>query len=102
MIYQSSFVIWANFDLEEASGVLTSTNYLRAGLLDLAGVELSTYDRFLLQLQQQYPAMNTFSCLDSDGVWHARGAYESQALEDYACLVYNNVFDKKHMNEDYF
>lgn len=102
MIYQSSFVIWANFDLEEASGVLTSPNYLRAMVLDQAGVELSGYDRFLLQLQQQYPAMNAFSCLDSDGVWHARGAYESQALEDYACLVYNNVFDKKHMNEDYF
>ena len=102
MIYQSSFVIWANFDLEEASGVLNSPNYLRAMVLDQAGVELSGYDRFLLQLQQQYPAMNAFSCLDSDGVWHARGAYESQALEDYACLVYNNVFDKKHMNEDYF
>lgn len=102
MIYQSSFVIWANFDLEEASGVLTSPNYLRAMVLDQAGVELSGYDRFLLQLQQQYPAMNAFSCLDSDGVWHIRGEEESQVLEDYACLVYNNVFDKKHMNEDYY
>lgn len=102
MIYQSSFVIWANFDLEEASGVLTSPNYLRAMVLDLAGVELSGYDRFLLQLQQQYPAMNAFSCLDSDGVWHARGEEKDQTLDDYICLIYNNVFDKKHMNEDYF
>lgn len=102
MIYQSSFVIWANFDLEEASGVLTSPNYLRAMVLDQAGVELSGYDRFLLQLQQQYPAMNTFSCLDSDGVWHARGEEKDQTLDDYICLIYNNVFDKKHMNEDYF
>lgn len=100
--YRSSFVIWANFDIEEASDVLTSPNYLRAMVLEQAGMELNAYESFLLQLQEEFPAMNAFSCLDSDGVWYDRGAVESQSLDDYACLVYNNVFDKKHMNQDYY
>ena len=53
--YLSSFVLWANFDIEEASDVLTSPNYLRAMLLEQAGVPLTAYEQFLLQLQQEYP-----------------------------------------------
>lgn len=100
--YLSSFVLWANFDIEEASDVLTSPNYLRAMLLEQAGVPLTAYEQFLLQLQQEYPALNCYSCLDSQGQWHTRGEADSQALEEYACLVYNNVFDKKHMTEEYY
>lgn len=98
----SSFVIWANFDLEEASDVLTSPNYLRAMVLEQAGMELTPYEQFLLQLQEDYPALNYYSYLDAQGMWHGRGGEDGQGMEDYACLVYNNVFDKKHMNPDHY
>ncbi len=100
--YLTSFVLWANFDIDEATDVLTSPNYLRAILLDQAGVPLSAYEQFLLQLYEVYPAMNYTSYLDSTGQWHLRGEAEDELLEDYAVLVYNNVFDKKHMTEQYY
>ena len=98
--FQSSFVLWANFDLESASGVLTSPNYLRSMLLDAAGLELSPYERFLLEVQKEYPAMNAFGYYDVDWNWHDRtdGSGQDELLWEYQCMVYQNVFDKKHMN----
>ena len=98
--FQSSFVLWANFDLESASGVLTSPNYLRAMLLNAAGLELSPYERFLLEVQKEYPAMNAFGYYDADWNWHDRTDENGQdeLLWQYQCMVYQNVFDKKHMN----
>jgi phosphoglycerol transferase MdoB-like AlkP superfamily enzyme len=101
--WYSSFVMWANFDIDEAEGVVTSPNYLRALLLDQAGVQLNAYEQFLLDLHEEYPAMNADGYFDADMVWHGRGEEdEPQALTDYRCVVYNNVFDKRHMVTAYY
>ncbi|MCD7818082.1 MAG: LTA synthase family protein [Lachnospiraceae bacterium] len=101
--YQSTFILWANFDIDEASDVYTSPNYLRSILLDQAGVELTAYESFLLELLEEYPAMNSYGYYDSEGNWYERtDAEKGSALWEYACLVYNNVFDKKNMTEEYY
>lgn len=102
MIYQASFVMWANFDLEERADVLTSPNYLRALLLDQADIPLSTYDHFLLDLQEKFPALNATSCLDGEQNWYERGEVVDPDLTDYSYLIYNNVFDKRHLNASMF
>ena len=44
--YQVPYVIWANYDIEEATDVETSLNYLGAQVLSIAGVPLSPYQNF--------------------------------------------------------
>ncbi len=95
--------MWANFDIDEAEGVVTSPNYLRALLLEQAGVQMNAYEQFLLDLHEEYPAMNADGYFDADMVWHDRGEEdEPQALTDYRCVVYNNVFDKRHVVTAYY
>lgn len=98
----SSFVMWANFDIDEADGILTSPNYLRALLVDQAGIETNAYERFLLGLYQEYPAINANGYYDSALNWHTTDEDEPEELHNYRYLVYNNVFDKRNMISEYY
>ncbi len=100
--YYATFIMWANFDIDEEEDVLTSPNYLRSLLLEKAGVGLSPYESFLNRLRESYPAINAFGYMDQEGTWNARGEKAEEALDDYGDLVYNNVFDKKNMIPEYY
>ncbi len=100
--YYSTFVIWANYDIQEERNVLSSPNYLRALLLDTAGVETNAFERFLLNMSREYPAINAYGYLDAQGNWSFRSDEEDGFLRDYHYLVYQNVFDKKNMENGYY
>lgn len=53
--YQVPYVIWANYDIEEAQNADTSVNYLAAEMLRRAGVPTNAYQNFLLELKETYP-----------------------------------------------
>lgn len=99
--YYSTFVMWANFDIEEKTDVVTSPNYLRPMLLEQAGVKLNAYEAFLLELSREYPAMNAYGFLDHKGEWHSREESAEGMLGQYQYLIYNNVFDKKNLTAGY-
>ena len=99
--YYASFILWANFDIQEMSGVVTSPGFLRPLLLEAAGVPMNAYESFLFETAAAYPAMNAFGCFDASGQWNSRMEDEEGVLEEYQYLVYQNVFDKKNMGEGY-
>ena len=99
--YYASFILWANFDIQEMSDVVTSPGFLRPLLLEAAGVPLNAYESFLFETAAAYPAMNAFGCFDASGQWNSRMEDEEGVLEEYQYLVYQNVFDKKSMGEGY-
>ena len=49
--YQVPYVIWANFDIAEAKNVDTDISFLGTEALQAAGVPLTAYQRFLLDLK---------------------------------------------------
>lgn len=100
--YISSFVIWANYDIEEQEDVFLSANYLRAFLLNAAGMDLSCYDNFLLNLMEKYPAINALGYCDADMNWYPVDEMADQELVEYSWLTYHNVFDKKNLKRQYF
>lgn len=100
--YYSNFVLWANFDIDEATDVVTSPNYLRSLLLSQAGMELNAYEQFLLTLSEEYPALNAFGYRDSEGEWHSREDSADGKIQDYRYLVYQNMFDKKNVDLGYY
>jgi len=50
--YQVPYVLWANYDIEEAVNADTDISFLAANLLKYAGVETTAYQNFLLEFEQ--------------------------------------------------
>lgn len=97
--YQVPYVIWANYDIDEATGKDTSVNYLAANVLKAAGVPTNDYQSFLLKLQEEYPvisAVRTDKTADKT-LDKATGSKNKQAdsdmLNDYKLLQYYRLFD---------
>lgn len=92
--YITPYVIWANYDIESASDVDTSANYLAAQTLKAAGVETSDYQNYLLELAADIPVLSNASLEDKDG----NSIEESDAaerLEEYRKLAYYRLFDSQ-------
>ena len=100
------FVLWANYDIPEAQGVELSLNYLSALLMDTANLPMTGYQKFLSQLWETAPVINTVGIGDAQGNWYGENAALPEeldgAIEDYKVLLYNNVFDKKDRAENFF
>lgn len=100
------FVLWANYDIPEAQGVELSLNYLSALLMDTANLPMTGYQKFLSQLWETAPVINTVGIRDAQGNWYGENTALPEeldgAIEDYKVLLYNNVFDKKDRVESFF
>lgn len=99
--YLTDFVIWANFDIEEKDNELISSNYLRTLLLQTAECGMSCYDRFLLEIREEYPAINALGYCDREGNWYNMKEL-NDSLKSYSCLQYYNAFDHENLNISYF
>lgn len=94
--YQVPFVLWANYDIEEDNDVLISPGFLRAYLLDKAGIALGSYDQFLLDCHESIIAINAFGYYDAEGAWHTlQDIVEDSILSQYQILQYGKLFDKE-------
>lgn len=96
--YQVPFYLWANYDIPEQSGALTSLNYLALDLLETAGLPLSSYYQFLSDAREVIPAINAFCFRNPDGQVLTREQADStqtQWLALYEAAQYNNLFGKK-------
>lgn len=86
--YQVPFLIWANYDIEEAKELETSANYLSTYLLNAAGLPLYDYQYFLMDLQKYYPVLSAAQCkVSGDG--------NDDMLSDYKKLQYYLLFEWK-------
>ena len=67
---------------------------------------MTGYQKFLSQLWETAPVINTVGIRDAQGNWYGENAALPEeldgAIEDYKVLLYNNVFDKKDRVESFF
>lgn len=93
-VYQTKYVIWANYDIagtDQSSAVdNASADMLGAMTLDLIGAPLTDYQRARLVIRQEVPALNAFGYLGIDGVWYATDDESSPYLQAYQDLAYLN------------
>lgn len=93
------FLIWSNYgSIEPKDMGLTSVNYLSSILLDSADLPLTEYDRFLLSMREEIPAMSGCIYYTADGELHEMGDEENQWLSEYAMLQYGALFDNKNID----
>ena len=100
------FFIWANYDIPEAEVELTSLNFLSRYLLDAARIDLPPYYQFLAEVEQEIPAINVFGYYSKSQKkfqsFDKATGKEKEWLDKYATIQYNNIFDTKNRNENFF
>ena len=100
------FFLWANYDIPEVEGVELSLNYLSALLMDAGNLPMTGYQKYLLELWETAPVINTVGVRDADGNWYGENealpAGLEEAVSGYQMLLYNNIFDKSNRLENFF
>lgn len=95
--YTTPYLLWANYDIEEASPKKFSTNYLSLLLLKTAGLPLNGYQTFLDTVWQEVPVINTLGFADASGKNRSDVANldpkVQELVQKYRCLQYANLFD---------
>ncbi len=98
--FKTVFVIWANYDIEEAQDCELSTNYLGAFLMRTAGIPMSPFFEFLEAQREDYPIVTTNGYVDSEGNYSSWGPDGTELLE-YRMLQYNYLHDKNTVEWGY-
>ena len=104
--YTVPFFIWANYDIPEAEVELTSLNFLSRHLLDAARIDLPPYYQFLAEVEQEIPAINARGYYSKSQkkflTFDEAEGREKEWLDKYEAVQYNNLFDTKNRNENFF
>lgn len=90
--YQVPFFIWANYDIEEESGLNISANYLASRTLDAAGLPKPGYFSFLSELEKQAPVISANHVSLSDGTFSSADD-QNELLREYKTFQYHQLFD---------
>jgi len=95
-LYQTPFLIWANYDINEQEIDKISANYLSTLLLQTANIPLPDYNQYLSNLYQTFPVINAMAVIDSQGNTYQTTASVpgNEGIKTYSILAYNNLFDK--------
>jgi len=105
MWYQTPYIIWTNYDIEEEDRGDMGAVSLASYTLEVANLQITPYDQFMLELTEQLPVINFIGCYDDKGQFYLWGdalngdhAF-SPKLKEYEMLVYNHSLDKKKAKE---
>lgn len=104
-MYQTPYVIWTNYEQEASSNSIMSANYFGSYILQQAGLELTPYNEFLLDLKESLPVIGMGAVCDKSGEWYSLEDLPdvySKLLNEYEILQYNNIMDRKKRCEKVF
>lgn len=102
--YKTPYIIWTNYPSESTQENM-STNYLGSYILEQAGLEMTVYNKFLLQLKEKLPIIGIGAVCDSEGNWYSMDSLPeeyAELIEEYKVLQYNNVVDRNHRVDSIF
>lgn len=105
-LYTVPFFIWTNYDTPEETVDITSLNFLSTMTLERAGIELPAYNKFLADMMETVPAINSRGYYSKEKqcyqhIDEATGE-EAEWIKNYHMLQYNSMFDKKGRSNLFF
>lgn len=101
--YITPFLIWTNYDIEFEYVDKISANYLFAYMGKVAGVEMSPYDNYLLDLFEKYPVINSIEAIDRNNNYYSADEFENlDGIQEYFDVIYNQMIDKKNVVADFY
>ena len=93
-MYETPFLIWANYPLPEDRIDITSPNFLSATVAELAGASLSPYYRFVRDLNAHFAAISNKILVLKDGTTVDRDHVPAEftyELDQYWSYQYDNI-----------
>ncbi|MDO5350295.1 MAG: LTA synthase family protein [Lachnospiraceae bacterium] len=107
MWYQTPFIIWTNYEQPAQDMGKLGTVFLASKILDLANLEMTPYQRFLLNMSYSLPVVHPIGVYEPDGMYYSWEFAESEACPYqelvlcYEYLVYNHSLDSRKLRELY-
>ena len=105
-LYTVPFFIWTNYDTKEETLERCSLNYLSTIALERANIKLPPYNRFLAEIMEEIPAMNSqgyYSKQNGEYIHYEQAeGTEAEWLDKYNILQYNAMFDARERSEVFF
>lgn len=89
--YKVPYIIHANFDIPEESGLNLSANYLAGKVLDAAGLPKNTYRNYLSELGADWISISAMQATSGDGTIRSIADCK-EMLTDYQTLQYYHLF----------
>ena len=108
--YTTPVVVWANYDINKDGRYDQlfediSVNYVTAEVMNVAGLPMTAYQKYLVDLKEELPVISTVGLLDAEGNYYDGkddvGPYADK-LKEYQYLVYNYQFDKENRNDAFY
>lgn len=102
--YTTPFYIWANYDIEEKEVESLSANYLSSYLIDIAGLEKTEFNDYLLALSETLPVVDTVGYIDNQGNYYlySQETPYSDLINGYEKVCYNYLFDNEQKCDGLF
>lgn len=95
--YATPFVMWANYDIEEAEDVQISINFLSSMLCEKAGIPRTQTQMYLSDLAEKYPVITEGHYRDANGKYHSAASLSTiPEFIQYKMLSYNMIGDTKN------
>ena len=94
--YAVPFFIWTNYDTEEREDVVISPNFLGALTAEMAGLPMTSYMNFLMEMYKEFPAISPVGCITAEGEYVKKEEFtEEQAkrMREYEMLNYCGMVD---------
>ena len=109
--YRTPLVIWANYDINKDGKFSErfrniSANYLSAAIMDIAGIPMTGYQKFLSDMQKEIPSFTLHGYIDRSGTYYdvedTTSPYFTDWVEKYHYFEYNDQFDQTHRINSFF
>ena len=104
--YATPFFIWANYDIGEYEDVDLPAFALGALTAEMAGLGLTGQQELLLDIIEEFDAINPAGYLTTDGVGtddrEDLSARQQELLTQYEIMAYCNLFDPENRPENFF
>ena len=101
-------MIWANYDIRAAEIPQISINYLSTLMTETAGLKLTDYQKFLLDMYQYIPSITANGFYDrQENLYSWDELDEADAelqewIKEYRILQYNYLFDEEHRKDAHY
>ena len=103
--YKTPFFLWANYDIEEEYIDSTSANYMQSIVMETAGISLTGFQKYLIDLREDIPWINSVGYRGADGKYYNVNDTESpyyERIQEYKILEYNYLFGRNNRIDDFF
>lgn len=105
MWYETPFIIWTNYEQPSENMGRLSAIYLSSKMLDLAHLDMSPYQYFLLRMSETLPVAHKFGFYTADGSHYEWEEGSTpicpycDLILDYECMEFNHSMDKNKANQ---